>query len=68
MGKLTRGEHDWRCAVDIASIRNELGWSPLESLDSGLAKPIAWYLGRQDAPENSSSRAKAKRSSVWDLS
>jgi dTDP-glucose 4,6-dehydratase len=43
-----RPGHDWRYAMDVARIKRELGWSPSESLDSGLAKTIAWYLSRQD--------------------
>ena len=39
-----RPGHDWRYAMDIAKIKSELGWSPTESLATGLAKTIAWYL------------------------
>ncbi|HYN38289.1 MAG TPA: GDP-mannose 4,6-dehydratase, partial [Rhodospirillales bacterium] len=41
-----RPGHDWRYAMDIAKIGAELGWSPAESLNSGLAKTIDWYLTR----------------------
>jgi len=40
-----RPGHDWRYAMDITKIKGELGWSPTESLDTGLAKTIAWYAG-----------------------
>jgi len=40
-----RPGHDRRYAMDTAKIKGELGWSPTESLATGLAKTIAWYLG-----------------------
>lgn len=42
-----RPGHDWRYAMDAAKITGELGWSPQETLDSGLAKTIGWYLRRR---------------------
>lgn len=39
-----RPGHDRRYAADCGHIRAELGWSPSETLDSGLRKTIAWYL------------------------
>lgn len=36
--------HDARYAVNSSKIRNELGWRPEESLDSGLKKSVEWYL------------------------
>lgn len=39
-----RPGHDRRYAVDISKIRRELGWSPRETLQTGLRKTIAWYL------------------------
>lgn len=35
--------HDRRYAIDPALIENELGWRPLETWQSGLAKTIQWY-------------------------
>jgi dTDP-glucose 4,6-dehydratase len=39
-----RPGHDRRYAIDAAKIRDELGWRPAESFESGLAKTVRWYL------------------------
>ncbi|MFZ1813278.1 MAG: dTDP-glucose 4,6-dehydratase [Rhizobiaceae bacterium] len=39
-----RPGHDLRYAIDASKIRDELGWVPQESFESGLAKTIDWYL------------------------
>lgn len=39
-----RAGHDFRYAINAEKIKNELGWSPEESLESGLQKTIDWYL------------------------
>jgi dTDP-glucose 4,6-dehydratase len=39
-----RPGHDRRYAMDINKIKNELGWLPKESLESGLHKTVEWYL------------------------
>ncbi len=39
-----RPGHDRRYATDIAKIRDRLGWSPRETLASGIAKTVRWYL------------------------
>jgi dTDP-glucose 4,6-dehydratase len=36
--------HDRRYAIDPGRIEAELGWRPLETWQSGLAKTIEWYL------------------------
>ncbi len=43
-----RPGHDFRYAVDTSKLERELGWSPLESFDSGLEKTVRWYLGNRD--------------------
>ena len=39
-----RPGHDRRYAIDCAKIKRELGWSPLESFATGIAKTVDWYL------------------------
>lgn len=42
-----RPGHDRRYAIDAGKIRSELGWTPTESFDSGIAKTVDWYLAHQ---------------------
>ena len=39
-----RPGHDLRYAIDPTRIRDELGWRPSVTLDSGLRKTVRWYL------------------------
>lgn len=39
-----RPGHDLRYAIDTSKIRDELGWRPRESFQTGLRKTIRWYL------------------------
>ena len=39
-----RPGHDLRYAIDAKKIKEELGWVPHESFESGLRKTIQWYL------------------------
>ncbi len=36
--------HDYRYAIDISKIKNELGWEPKTNINSGLRKTLNWYL------------------------
>jgi dTDP-glucose 4,6-dehydratase len=39
-----RPGHDRRYACATAKIRRELGWAPVETFASGVAKTVEWYL------------------------
>ena len=36
--------HDYRYAIDISKIKNELGWKPKTSIDIGLKNTLNWYM------------------------
>jgi len=38
-----RPGHDFRYAMDISKMRNELGWQPQVSFEEGLKRTIEWY-------------------------
>ncbi len=42
-----RPGHDFRYAIDATRIKEELGWEPQESFDSGMRKTVEWYLDNQ---------------------
>ena len=39
-----RPGHDFRYAIDAGKIERELGWRPIETFESGMAKTVDWYL------------------------
>lgn len=39
-----RPGHDLRYAIDATKIKNELGWLPDETFETGLRKTVEWYL------------------------
>jgi dTDP-glucose 4,6-dehydratase len=43
-----RPGHDRRYAIDPSRSESELGWSPEESFESGMARTVDWYLARED--------------------
>jgi dTDP-glucose 4,6-dehydratase len=47
-----RPGHDRRYAMDCAKIRRELGWTPRESLTSGLRRTVLWYLANREWVDN----------------
>ena len=42
-----RPGHDFRYAIDASKLKNELGWEPAETFESGMANTIKWYLDNQ---------------------
>ncbi len=42
-----RPGHDRRYAIDASKIEKDLGWTPVESFETGLAKTIDWYLANE---------------------
>jgi dTDP-glucose 4,6-dehydratase len=42
-----RPGHDLRYAIDDTKLRTELGWSPTETLDTGLRKTVRWYIANR---------------------
>lgn len=43
-----RPGHDLRYAIDATKIRRELGWTPLETFESGIRKTVEWYLSNRE--------------------
>ena len=52
-----RPGHDRRYAIDARKIRDELGWAPQETFETGLRKTVAWYLDHRDWCANITSGA-----------
>ena len=42
-----RPGHDFRYAIDASKIKDDLGWTPKETFDSGIKKTINWYLDNE---------------------
>ena len=47
-----RPGHDRRYAMDTTKIERELGWTPAETFETGLAKTVRWYLDNTKWVEN----------------
>ena len=47
-----RPGHDRRYAMDTTKIERELGWTPAETFETGLAKTVRWYLDNIKWVEN----------------
>lgn len=43
-----RPGHDKRYAIDARKIERELGWTPVETFDTGIRKTVQWYLDHQE--------------------
>ncbi|AUU99576.1 dTDP-glucose 4,6-dehydratase [Phytobacter ursingii] len=42
-----RPGHDLRYAIDANKIKEDLGWVPEETFESGICKTVLWYLNNQ---------------------
>jgi dTDP-glucose 4,6-dehydratase len=42
-----RPGHDVRYAIDASKIQQNLGWTPIETFESGIRKTVEWYLNNQ---------------------
>src|SRR5690348_15926765 len=42
-----RPGHDRRYAIDSSKLQRELGWSPTQTFESGIAQTVDWYLANQ---------------------
>lgn len=47
-----RPGHDRRYAMNATKLRDELGWTPKETFDSGLRKTVGWYLSNGEWIDN----------------
>jgi dTDP-glucose 4,6-dehydratase len=43
-----RPGHDRRYAIDAGKIQRELGWTPIETFETGIRKTVEWYLANPD--------------------
>jgi len=55
-----RPGHDRRYAIDCSKLQRELGWRPLESFETGLAKTVDWYLAHRAWCDDITSRRYAR--------
>ena len=39
--------HDRRYAIDATKIRDQIGWGPSETFESGMKRTVQWYLDNQ---------------------
>ncbi|MEM1365958.1 MAG: dTDP-glucose 4,6-dehydratase [Pseudomonadota bacterium] len=42
-----RAGHDRRYAIDATKIKNDLGWEPKYTFETGLAETVDWYLNNE---------------------
>ena len=47
-----RKGHDRRYAIDCKKMKEELGWTPAETFETGIAKTIDWYVNQPDTSNN----------------
>ena len=51
-----RAGHDRRYAIDATKIKDELGWVPAETFETGIRKTVRWYLDNQPWIQDVSTR------------
>ena len=42
-----RAGHDRRYAIDATKTQDELGYTPIESFETGIIKTVKWYLSNR---------------------
>lgn len=47
-----RAGHDLRYAIDATKIKNDLGWTPSETFETGIEKTVDWYLNNEEWLKN----------------
>ncbi|BCK18647.1 dTDP-glucose 4,6-dehydratase [Vibrio cholerae] len=47
-----RPGHDRRYAINSSKMQRELGWTPIETFETGLRKTVQWYLDNQQWCKN----------------
>lgn len=47
-----RPGHDMRYALDARKIKDEIGWIPQETFETGILKTVQWYLDNQSWCQN----------------
>lgn len=53
-----RPGHDRRYATDAHRLKFEIGWEPIETFETGLAKTVRWYLDNPEWMNNIESSSK----------
>lgn len=43
-----RPGHDQRYAIDASKLKNELGWTPAQTFETGIRSTVDWYLENAD--------------------
>ena len=54
-----RAGHDLRYAIDASKLRDELGWTPSYTFETGLRDTVAWYLSHPEWVQSVTSGAYA---------
>ncbi len=56
-----RKGHDLRYAIDAGKIERDLGWTPLETFETGIRKTVQWYLANRSWCEGVQSRGYSRQ-------